>query len=220
MKKYRLLWVGVMLSLIIAILPGKVGAVLILDAGHGSPDGGTMGYSGSIEKDINLAIVQKTSSFLNFIGVKHIFTRTGDRAIYDEKANTIREKKVSDLKKRLLIGNGTENAYFISFHMNASTTQKANGIQIFYGTSYQSSELAACLTSFFLSQPSGHHIRESKSAPESVFLTRSLTCPCVILEYGYLTNPQEEALLVQDLHQNKLSAITSFGLLKFINQRG
>jgi len=198
----------------------KVYAVFLLDAGHGAPDGGTVGYSGSVEKDINLFIVLKTGVFLSFLGVDHAYTRTGDNSICDHDAKTIREKKISDLKNRLSIACSTENALFISFHMNASTSRSAKGFQIFYGRNYQSSELAASLTRFFLTQPIGHSIREVKQAPDSVFLTNSLICPSVILEYGYLSNPEEEALLIQEQHQDILAAVTAFALLNYTNQRG
>ena len=80
---------------------------VVLDAGHGAPDGGAVGPSGTQEKDINLDIVLKLREILESRGAKVILTREGDSAIYDDDAKTIHQMKVSDMKNRLKIINGS-----------------------------------------------------------------------------------------------------------------
>ena len=71
-----------------------------MTAGHGEPDGGAVGVSGVVEKDINLAIVQKIAGVLESKGLSDL-TRSGDSGLQDENAETIRKMKVSDMNKRL-----------------------------------------------------------------------------------------------------------------------
>lgn len=91
---------------------------IIIDPGNGDPDGGAVGVDGVIEKDINLSISLKLKKFFQTAGYIIIMTREGDREIYDEGSNTIRQKKFSDLKNRLAIMNSHPQAVFISIHQN------------------------------------------------------------------------------------------------------
>ena len=74
--------------------------MLVLDAGHGGEDGGAVSDSGVAESGINLQITRRLYEILRFLGHPAVMTRTGDEAIYDDAAATLREKKVSDLKNR------------------------------------------------------------------------------------------------------------------------
>ena len=91
---------------------------VIIDAGHGGPDGGTSTEDGVLEKDINLQIAIKLNEILESMGVKTIMTRTQDISIHEQSATTIREKKISDIKNRLKIINETDDAVFVSIHQN------------------------------------------------------------------------------------------------------
>ncbi|MCC8160306.1 MAG: N-acetylmuramoyl-L-alanine amidase, partial [Oscillospiraceae bacterium] len=92
---------------------------IVLDAGHGEPDGGAVGVNGTIEKDINFAIVQKLQEVLEARGAEVILTRSGDYGLQDESAETIREMKVSDMNKRLEIMKESGADLFLSIHMNS-----------------------------------------------------------------------------------------------------
>ena len=91
---------------------------IILDAGHGNPDGGAVGEDGSIESDINLEIVLKLQNLLEASGCNVILTRSDENGIYETTAETIREKKVSDMKNRVNIANNSNSELFLSIHMN------------------------------------------------------------------------------------------------------
>ena len=107
---------------------------VILDAGHGGEDGGAVSDDGVIEKDINLSIALKLRDILEVSGYNVIMTREKDIAIYDDDAETLREKKRSDLHNRLDIieKNSGENTIFVSIHQNKFPDSKYHGTQIFY----------------------------------------------------------------------------------------
>lgn len=102
------------------------------NAPHGEPDGGAVGVSGVVEKDINLAIVQKLQEVLESKGFEVILTRSGDSGLQDENAETIRKMKVSDMNKRLDIMKNSHADIFVSIHMNSFGDQKVSGLHIFY----------------------------------------------------------------------------------------
>ena len=91
---------------------------IVIDAGHGGEDGGAVSKNGVIEAHINLQIALKLQKLLEQSGAKVILTRSDDNAIYDEGKKTLREKKVSDIKNRVKIGNNSSADIFVSIHLN------------------------------------------------------------------------------------------------------
>ena len=105
---------------------------LILDAGHGGEDGGASTASGVKESDINLAIVLKTRTLMAFLGEEPRLTRDRDRSLHSDGAETIRQKKVSDLKNRVAMVENTPNALLLSVHQNHFTDSRYSGTQVFF----------------------------------------------------------------------------------------
>ncbi|MBR5742710.1 MAG: N-acetylmuramoyl-L-alanine amidase, partial [Clostridia bacterium] len=184
------------LLLFFLLSSGADAAAVIVDPGHGDPDGGSVGVTGVAEKDYNLALGKDLNSFFQILGIPSILTREDDFGIYDPSAETIREKKVGDLNKRLEIAEGEKDALFLSIHMNASPIASAAGLQVFYGRSEDSLELGTRLFEEFRAHVSETRVRALSRAPKKIFLMRRLSCPAVLLEYGYISNPRENALLL------------------------
>ena len=116
---------------------------LILDAGHGGEDGGAVSITGIAESTINLAITLKIDQLLGFYGISPILVRNSDISLHNAEANTLREKKVSDLKNRVALVEGTANGVLISIHQNTFTNQVYHGAQVFYRGEEESLALAA-----------------------------------------------------------------------------
>ena len=95
------------------------GTTLILDAGHGGEDGGAVSVTGTRESDLNLAVVRRVDLLAGFCGVPTVLTREDDRSLHDEEAETLREKKRSDLENRVALVEGTEGAVLLSVHQNS-----------------------------------------------------------------------------------------------------
>ena len=139
-QKKRVLCLLLAAVVLLGCFPCRVWAaprqsVVILDAGHGGEDGGAVAVDGTPESGINLQITKKLELLLLFTGYQPILTREGEEAVYSPEATTLRQKKVSDLKNRVELINGTENAFVISVHQNSLPSHpKVHGAKVFYNT--------------------------------------------------------------------------------------
>ena len=109
---------------------------IVLDAGHGEPDGGAVGVNGTIEQSINLKITQKLQEILENRGIKVIMTRSDNNSIYDESAKTLHDMKISDMHKRLDIINNSNADLFLSIHLNSFSKPTSSGLHIFYSRNH------------------------------------------------------------------------------------
>lgn len=178
---------------------------VIIDAGHGGVDGGATSCTGVLESQINLEIALKLNDFLHLLGIDTVMIRTTDCSVYTE-GTTIAQKKVSDLKERARIINSTPNSIVVSIHQNHFYDDKYSGAQVFYAPTAGSQELAQNLQ-FSLIQclnPESH--RQIKKAT-GVYLMQHINSPAVLLECGFLSNPNEEYLLRSMVYQQRLCSV-------------
>ncbi len=178
---------------------------VVVDAGHGGVDGGATSCTGVLESQFNLEIAQKLNDLLNLLGINTIMIRNTDCSVYTE-GQTIAQKKVSDLKERVRIVNSTENCILISIHQNLFSDSKYSGAQVFYAPTEGSQLIAKLLqTSFIKMLNPGSHRMEKKA--DSIYLMQHINCPGVLVECGFLSNPQEEYLLRTKAYQQKICCI-------------
>lgn len=178
---------------------------VVLDAGHGTPDGGAVGVSGTEEKDINLSIVLKIREILENRGVRVILTREDDNAICDDTAATIHEMKVSDMHNRLNIINNSNADLFISVHMNSFPSEKSNGLHIFYSRNHPEAQAIAELMQGNISAITGAKSHAVKIASDTLFLMKNPKPPAILAECGFISNPREEKLLCDEVYQSKIA---------------
>lgn len=192
--------------------------VVIIDAGHGSPDGGAVGPSGVLEKDINLAIAMKLQALIEQSGGIAVLTREGDNSIHDDDKITIREKKRSDLKNRKeIINSGVVDAV-ISIHLNKFEQSKYYGAQTFFASSNPNSKtLAERIQKELIDFIDNNNNREIKPIPNNIYLFKQVSAPTVMVECGFLSNPEEERLLQTDGYQKKLAWAIYVGIMKYFN---
>lgn len=191
---------------------GELSPSVILDAGHGGEDGGAVSERGVKESGINLEIVLKMDQILGLIGEAPLLLRQEDISLHHSSAVTLREKKVSDLKNRAEIVNAHPGAVLVSIHQNSYPDSKYKGTQVFYGPTGGSEELAKkiqCAVVTCLQKENG---REIKRIPESVYLMNHVKNKAVLIECGFLTNSEEEALLQRAEYQRKLAVVLSCAL--------
>ena len=185
--------------------------VIVLDPGHGGEDGGAVSANGVRESGLNLEISLRTRDLLRFLGIPVVMTRETDLSIHSPEAVTVSEKKISDLKNRVALVSDTENPILVSIHQNMFAESKYYGTQLFYADSDPSRQLAEELQALFAAEldPSNH--RRAKPC-ENVYLLSRISCPGVLVECGFLSNPKEEALLQSAEYQKKLAAVLAAGL--------
>lgn len=178
---------------------------VVLDAGHGEPDGGAVGINGTIEKDINLKIALKLQEVLESRGVRVLMTRTDDNSICDKSAKTLHEKKVSDMHNRLEIINTSGADLFLSIHMNSFSDPKSGGLHVFYSRNHPEAEETAVLIQESISKLTGAKTHTVKAASDTLFLMKNPIPPAILVECGFISNPEEERLLNDDNYQSKIA---------------
>lgn len=188
--------------------------VIVIDAGHGGEDGGAVSADGVVESGINLAIAQELNELFRFLGCETKMTRTEDAAIYSDGAKTLREKKSSDLKNRAALVNGTPNAVLLSIHQNSlPASRSVHGAQVFYGGADGSRELADAIQSALNTTVNAGSGKSSKRIEPTIFLMKSVTCPAVLVECGFLSNVEETARLQDSGYQRMLAVTIAAGFL-------
>lgn len=188
---------------------------IVLDAGHGGMDGGTTSCTGRLESSYNLEITLRLRDLMELLGYRTCLVRDSDISVYT-KGETIAQKKVSDLKERVRITNSTDNAVLLSIHQNHFSDSRYSGAQVFYSNTPGSEALAKKLQSSFLSNLNpGSHRQEKKS--QGIYLMEHIQCTGVLIECGFLSNPQEENNLSQKAYQQKLCAIIAAETAQFLS---
>lgn len=192
-----------------------ISRTLVIDAGHGGEDGGAVSVTGVPESQINLAIACKLEDILALYGVAPQMLRREDISLHDSDASTLREKKVSDLHNRVSLIEGAENPLLISIHQNSYPEARYHGSQVFYAPTKGSKEAAEHIQQALAAGLDPQNTRAAKQIPDSVYLMNHITCPAVLIECGFLTNPEEEALLRQDSYQRKIAAVLASAVLSW-----
>ena len=185
---------------------------VVIDAGHGGEDGGTQSAAGLFEKDANLAVAMALRELLEANGIPTVMTRTEDKLLYDRGVDFKGRKKVLDLAARRIIAEETENCLFISIHMNAFPQPQYHGIQVWYGSgSPLSREIAGSVQTLCSSWQAGNH-RKIKAAGSNIYLLDKLECPAVLVECGFLSNPDEATRLADEAYRRDV-AFSIFAVL-------
>lgn len=191
---------------------------VIIDAGHGGEDGGASSAAGLIEKDVNLEIATILCDMLRANDINVIMTREDDRLLYDRSVNYQGRKKKLDLAARLAVANSTPDAIFISIHMNSFTDSRYSGLQVWYSPNNQdSSPLAELIRAknHELLQP--QNSRTTKSATSAINLLHNASCPAVLVECGFLSNPDEAALFENDEYRQRVAFMLFCSIIEFLN---
>lgn len=190
---------------------------VIIDAGHGGIDGGTSSADGTPEKEINLQISLKLNEMLNSMGINTYLTRTDDNSIHDPSAETIRQKKVSDIKNRLAIMNDTEDCIFVSIHQNHFSQSKYRGMQVFYSKNNpNSSKLADSIRLSVITNLQKDNTREIKAADSGIYLLHHAQKPAVMVECGFMSNQQDTQDLKNENYQRKLAFLIALGITDYL----
>ncbi|WP_366923227.1 N-acetylmuramoyl-L-alanine amidase CwlD [Metallumcola ferriviriculae] len=188
--------------------------VIVVDAGHGGPDGGATGPGGTLEKDINLAVAKKVSQVLSQAGAAVIMTRETDKDL-SEPGKSIRERKKEDMGKRAQLANEAKADLYLSIQAN-SFGSSWTGAQTFYKETSPAGERLAKSIQGELTEVLGNTDRKAKPLPEAdSYLLRTLEMPVAIVEVGFISNPKEEKMLNDPVYQQRLAWSVYAGVVKY-----
>ena len=195
--------------------------VVILDAGHGGEDGGAVSADGTPESGINLAITRQLADLMIFMGRDVILTRKGEDAVYSPEATTLREKKVSDLKNRVALINGQENAFVISIHQNSLPGHpKVHGAKVFYNGVVPAQQ-AGLIVQGTMNQAINGEDRPVTPIDGSIYLMKESRHPAILVECGFMSNPEESKRLRDPAYQLRLAVAIAAGYGKYCtSERG
>ena len=166
---------------------------------------GAQSSNGTTEAETNLKIALKLQNLLEQSGCTVILTRSDENAIYDIDSKTLKQKKISDIKNRVKIGNESSADIFVSIHLNKIPQSQYDGWQTFYKEDSQDgAKLAKSIQENLNKTIQKENNRIAKTI-DKVYIIKHVEIPITIVECGFLSNPEEEKRLLQDDYQNKLA---------------
>lgn len=189
------------------------GITIVLDAGHGGRDGGSVGANGTIEKDINLEYTLMLKEKLIESGYRVILTRKNDEGLYSSNADN---KKLSDMNKRMEIIKQANPNLVVSIHMNSFPSSKAKGAVAYHKLNDSASEQCADLIQKALHSDCDARFEESKQG--DYFMLNCSYYTSVLIECGFLSNPEEESLLNDESYKKKVVDAIFKGIVLYFGE--
>lgn len=192
---------------------------IVLDPGHGGEDGGAQGTSGTLEKELNLAISLELQKLFEQSGFPTVMIRTEDVSIGNSSLQTVRERKVSDIHNRLKIVEEQGDCILLSIHQNHFTSARYSGTQVFYSKNDPKSEiLAESIQKNVVSLLQPENNRLCKPATSSIYLLWNTKVPAVLVECGFLSNESESKKLNEPLYQKQMAFSIYTGFLDYLQE--
>lgn len=194
---------------------------IIIDAGHGGMDGGASSADGTLESQLNLQIAQRLDALFLFSGQSAAMTRTDENDLSSPEADTIKERKVSDLKNRVQMVNSTPEATLISLHQNSlAGNGKVHGAQVFYNTVQPAAKIAESVQSTLNQVINTKNEKTCKAIDSSIYLLKEVQAPAILVECGFLSNAEETRLLSSAEYQKQLAVVIASGFLQYHTKEG
>ena len=193
--------------------------IVIIDAGHGGEDGGAVGVDGTLEKDVNLAIALELEEMLRSEGIKTRLTRDSDILLYDRNSDYHGHKKSQDMAARLSIAQEYKDAVFISIHLNSFSQSKYRGLQVYYSpNSPLSQKLAQIVQQTVCASLQPTNNRKIKASDSNIYLLDKIQHPAILIECGFLSNPEECSLLSDPDYRTKLCLCIFSSIVEYFKE--
>lgn len=190
--------------------------VITIDAGHGGADGGCVSVNGAVEKNINLNILLTLRDTMTVMGYDVNCTRESDVSIYDKGVEGLKNQKLSDMKNRLAIFGKYSDGISVSIHQNQFTDSKYSGAQMFYSEKNPEGEqLAKIMQERFHSVLQPENERAAKAVGDELYLLDNTINPAVMIECGFLSNPDEAAKLESEEYQKQVAFTIMTGIKEY-----
>ncbi|MTI48297.1 N-acetylmuramoyl-L-alanine amidase CwlD [Sporosalibacterium faouarense] len=192
--------------------------VIVIDPGHGGVDPGAISNSGVKEKNINLLIAKKLKRLLEQSGTIVILTREEDVGLYTEKSTTYRQKKNEDLRNRRIMANEINPDIFITIHLNSFPQSRYYGAQTFFQQGSEEGKKLAVLIQEELKNVLDEDNGRVPQSRDTIYLLREVKALAVLIECGFLSNPEESSLLNNPVYQEKIAWSIYTGIIRYLNE--
>ncbi|TNJ62213.1 N-acetylmuramoyl-L-alanine amidase CwlD [Paenibacillus hemerocallicola] len=190
------------------------GKVIAIDAGHGGPDGGAVSKDGLVEKEVNLAISLYLRDYLQQAGALVVMTRENDRDLASEATKGYSKRKTEDLLNRVDLIQQNKAGMSISIHLNSIPSSKWKGAQTFYyPTNPEGKKLAESIQSEI--RTNLNNTDRVPKTEDTFYLLKTLPIPAVLVEVGFLSNPEEARLMADASYQKKVAESIYRGVVRY-----
>ncbi len=193
---------------------------IVIDAGHGGFDSGTVGADGStLEKDINLDIANRVNAMLTAFGINTVTVRDVDKSVESDSSLKKKSAKISDIKNRLSLAESIDNSVLLSIHQNHYSDPDINGAQVFYSPNNPlSADLAQQIQDSIVKLVQTENNRSIKESTSSIYILDDDSVHAVMVECGFLSNYNELKLLKSEDYRKKISFSIAIGVLEYLKQ--
>ena len=181
---------------------------VVIDPGHGGEDPGKVGSNDVLEKDLNLKIAKKVIKLLKKEGIQVVTTREDDN---------VPTAKREDLEQRIKLINETKPELTVCIHQNSFPNASVKGAQVFYYAPSEIGKEVAGIVQEELRTIDSENTREIK-ANETYYMLKNTEVPTIIVECGFLTNPEEAEKLTNEEYQDKIAKAVFDGIIKWLEK--
>jgi N-acetylmuramoyl-L-alanine amidase CwlD len=177
------------------------GMVIIVDPGHGGKDPGYVGLSGILEKNMTLKVALELKKMLDASGAKVIMTRSGDKFVSN--------------KKKVAAANAKKASLYVAIHFNSFPSPRIRGCETFY-FSKKSKAFARIMEKCAVSTAKFKNRGTRKFA---YYVIHKTLMPSVLIEAGYLTNPDEERLISTPEYRKNIALGIYKGIMEYAKMK-
>lgn len=193
------------------------GKTIVIDPGHGGPDGGAVGKDNTLEKDISLEVSKKVQDYLQQSGAVVYLTRETDKDLAEEDMKGLAKRKSADIRKRLEFIEEKDPDFFLTIHLNALPSTRWRGAQTFYYPEYEENKHLANMIQAEIVRNMENTTRQAM-AINGIYLLKHAEAPGALVEIGFLSNEAERELLKQEDYQRQMSASIYEGILRYVTE--
>lgn len=193
------------------------GKTIVIDPGHGGPDGGASGKDKTQEKDIALIVSKKLQSYLQQSGALTYLTREEDKDLASGDTTGLSRRKAEDIRNRLEFIHDKKADFFLTVHLNALPSTRWKGAQTFYYPKFEENQhLAKMIQDEIIRNL--ENTNRTPLAINGIYLLKNAEVPGALVEIGFLSNEQERELLKQEDYQEKIAASIYKGVLRYVTE--
>lgn len=190
------------------------GKTIVIDPGHGGPDGGAVGADDTLEKDVSLAVAKRLQSYLQQSGALVYLTREEDKDLAEEGTGRIASRKSEDIRNRLEFIHDKNPDFFLTIHLNALPATEWRGAQTFYYPEFDENRHLATMIQSEITRNLENTTRQAL-AINGIYLLKHAEVPGALVEIGFLSNEEERELLKEDSYQRQMAASVYEGILRY-----
>lgn len=193
------------------------GKTIVIDPGHGGPDGGAVGKDHTSEKEISLAVAKKLQAYLQQSGALVYLTRETDTDLAGEDTSGLSKRKSEDIRNRLNFIHEKNADFFVTIHLNAIPSSRWSGAQTFYyPEGNDSRHLATMIQTEIID-----NLKNTTRTPlaiNTLYLLKHAEVPGALVEIGFLSNDEEREQLKQKEYQRQMAGSIYEGILRYVTE--